>query len=74
MFLILKTKDWKEEDYIKGNIVPFGWSEDINRAIAKNEEVVAKVQTEMQRDFLLEKLNNKYVKHLREKKYGIIKN
>lgn len=27
MFLILKTTDWKEEDYIKGNIVPVGWCE-----------------------------------------------
>ncbi len=65
MFLILKTTDWKEEDYIKGNIIPFGWCEDNNRAIPSREEIVAKVQTEAQRDFLLEKLNNKYVKHLR---------
>ena len=28
MFLILKTTDWKEDDYIKSNIIPFGWSED----------------------------------------------
>ena len=65
MFLILKTTDWKEEDYIKGNLVPVGWCEDNNRAIPKKEKVVARVQTEEQRNFLLEKLNNKYVKHLR---------
>ena len=65
MFLILKTTDWKEENYIKSNIIPFGWSEDDNRQISNNEKIVAKVQTEAQRDFLLEKLNNKYVKHLR---------
>lgn len=63
--LILKTTDWKEEDYIKSHIVPFGWCEDNNRAIQNNEKVVAKVQTEDQRNFLLKKLNNKYVKHLR---------
>lgn len=67
MFLILKTTDWKEEDYIKGNIIPFGWHEDNNIALSKNEKVVAKVQTEEQRNFMLEKLNNKYVKHLRSK-------
>lgn len=67
MFLILKTIDWKEEDYIKHSIVPFGWCEDNNRAIPSNEEVFAKVQTEEQRNFLLEKLNNKYTKHLRGK-------
>ena len=33
MFLILKTADWKEEDFVKNNIVPFGWCEDNNRAI-----------------------------------------
>ena len=65
MFLILKTSDWKEDDYVKSNIVPFGWVEDNNRAIPNNEEIVAKVQTEEQRNFLLEKLNNKYVGHLR---------
>lgn len=65
MFLILKTTDWKKEDYVKNNIIPFGWIEDNNRAIPSNEEIVAKVQTEEQRDFLLEKLNNKSVKHLR---------
>ena len=65
MFLILKTIDWKEEDYVKSNIVPFGWVEDNNRAIPSNEKVVAKVQTEEQRNFLLEKLNNKYVRRLR---------
>ncbi len=65
MFLILKTIDWKEEDYINGNIAPFGWCEDNNRAIPNREEIVAKVYTEEQRDFLLERLNNKYVKHLR---------
>lgn len=65
MFLILKTIDWKEEDYVKNNIIPFGWIKDNNRAIPSNEEIVAKVQTEEQRDFLLEKLNNKYVRHLR---------
>ena len=68
MFLILKTTDWKEENYIKsGGIVPFGWCEDNNRAIPNNEKIVAEVQTEEQRDFLLEKLNNKYVNHLRSK-------
>lgn len=67
MFLILKTIDWKDEDYIKGNIIPFGWCEDNNRAISNNKKIVAKVQTEEQRNFLLEKLNNKYVKHLRRK-------
>lgn len=65
MFLILKTIDWKEEDYIKNNIVPFGWCEDNNRALPNNEKIVAEVQTKEQRNFLLEKLNNKYVKHLR---------
>lgn len=67
MYLILKTTDWKEENYIKSGIVPFGWCEDNNRAIPSNEEVFTKVQTEEQRNFLLEKLNNKYVKHLRGK-------
>lgn len=67
MFLILKTIDWKEEDYVKNDIVPFGWVEDNNRGIPSNEEVFAKVQTEEQRNFLLEKLNNKYTKHLRGK-------
>ena len=70
MFLILKTIDWKEEDYVKNSIVPFGWVEDNNRAIPSNEEVFTKVQTEEQRDFLLEKLNNKYTKHLRSN-YGM---
>lgn len=65
MFLILKNIDWKEEDYINNNIIPFGWIEDDNRAIPRKEEIVAKVQTEEQRDFLLEKLNNKYARHLR---------
>lgn len=46
MFLILKTIDWKEEDYIKNSIILFGWIEDNNRA--SNEEIVAKVQTEEQ--------------------------
>lgn len=70
MFLILKTIDWKEEDYVKNSIVPFGWVEDNNRAIPSNEEVFTKVQTEEQRNFLLEKLNNKYTKHLRSN-YGM---
>lgn len=65
MFLILKTIDWKEEDYVNNSIIPFGWIEDNNRAIPNNEEIITKVQTEEQRDFLLKKLNNKYVKHLR---------
>lgn len=65
MFLILKTTDWKEEDYIKNNIIPYGWHEDNNRAYPSNIEIVAKVKTKEQRDFLLEKLNNKNVKHLR---------
>ena len=63
-YLILKTTDWKEEDYINHNIVPFGWCEDNNRALPNNEEIIAKVQTEEQMNFLLEKLNNKYVCHL----------
>ena len=67
MFLVLKSTDWKEEDYIKYNILPFGWAEDNNRAIPSNEEIFAKVQTEEQRNFLLEKLNNKYTLHLRGK-------
>lgn len=45
MFLILKSTDWKEEDYINYNIIPFGWIEDNNRAIPRKEEIVAKVQT-----------------------------
>ena len=65
MFLILKDTDWKEEDYVKNSIVPFGWVEDNNRAIPSKDEIVAKVQTEEQRNFLLEKLNNKYIRHLR---------
>ena len=65
MFLVLKSTDWKEEDYIKHNILPFGWTEDNNRAIPSNEEIFAKVQAEEQRNFLLEKLNNKYTLHLR---------
>lgn len=65
MYLILKTVDWEEEDFIKHSIVPFGWVEDNNRAISNNKKIVTKVQTEEQRNFLLEKLNNKYVKHLR---------
>lgn len=65
MFLILKDTKWKE-DYIKHNIASFGWVEDNNRAIPNNE-VFAKVQTEEQRNFLLEKLNNKYTMHLRGK-------
>lgn len=69
MFLILKTIDWKEEDYVKNNIVPFGWVEDNNRALPNNEKIVAKVQTEEQRNFLLEKLNNKYVKRLSIRNY-----
>lgn len=67
MFLILKDTDWKEEDYIKHSIVPFGWMEDNNRAILSKDEIFAKVQTEEQRNFLLEKLNDKYTKHLRGK-------
>lgn len=69
MFLILKMTDWNEEDYIKSNIIPFGWSEDNNRQISNNKKIVAKVQTEVQRDFLLEKLNNKYVKRLSIRNY-----
>lgn len=69
MFLILKMTDWKEENYIKSNIIPFGWCEDNNRQISNNKKIVTKVQTEAQRDFLLEKLNNKYLKRLREIKY-----
>ena len=64
MFLILKDTKWKEEDYIKHNIVPFGWMEDDNRIIPSSDEIFAKVQTESQRNFLLEKLNNKYIRHL----------
>ena len=65
MFLILKDTEWKEEDYIKHSILPFGWTEDNNRAIPSNEGIFAKVQAEKQRNFLLEKLNNKYIRHLR---------
>ena len=68
MFLILKNTDWKEEDYVNNNIVPFGWIEDNNRAIPRKEEIVAKVQTKEQRDFLLKKLINKYVRYLRSNK------
>lgn len=64
MFLILKDTEWKE-DYINHNILPFGWTEDNGRAIPSNEGIFAKVQTEEQRNFLLEKLNNKYIRHLR---------
>ena len=64
MFLILRTRDWKEDDYVKHNIIPFGWCED-GRSISCNKEIVAIVQTKEQRDFLLEKLNDKYVRHLR---------
>ncbi len=71
MFLILKTTDWKEEDYINSNIIPFGWCEDDNRLISNNKKIVAKVQTEEQRNFLLEKLNNKYVRYLRGVNYDI---
>ena len=67
MFLILKDTDWKEEDYINHNKVPFGWMEDDNRIIPSRDEIFAKVQTEKQRNFLFEKLNNKYVRHLRGK-------
>ena len=67
MFLILKDTEWKEEDYINHNIVPFGWMEDDNRIIPSRDEIIAKVQTEKQRNFLLEKLNNKYIRHLRGK-------
>ena len=69
MFLILKNNDWKEEDYIKGNIVPFGWMENNDRMIPRNEEIVAKVDTKEQRNFLLKKLNDKYVSHLRRRNY-----
>ena len=65
MFLILKDTEWKEEYYIKHSIVPFGWMEDNNRLIPSSDEIFAKVQTEEQRNFLLEKLNNKYVRQLR---------
>ena len=41
--------------------------EDNNRVILSKDEIFAKVQTEEQRNFLLEKLNNKYVRHLRSK-------
>ena len=64
MFLILKDTNWKEEDYINHNIVPFGWMGDNNRLIPSSDEIFAKVQTESQRNFLLEKLNNKYIRHL----------
>lgn len=67
MFLILKDTDWKEEDYINHNLIPFGWCEDNNRAIPSNVEIFARVQTEKQRNFLFEKLNNKYTLHLRGK-------
>lgn len=67
-FLILKATDWKEEDFINNNIVPFGWAENDNRLIPNNVEVFAEVQTEEQRNFLLKKLNNKYIRHLWSKK------
>lgn len=38
MFLILKMTDWKEENYIKSNIIPFGWCEDNNRQISNNKK------------------------------------
>jgi hypothetical protein len=69
MFLILKNNDWKEEDYVKNSIIPFGWIEDNNRAFPRNEEIVAKVETKDQRNFLLKKLNDKYVSHLRRRNY-----
>ena len=56
-----------EHPFTKHNIVPFGWCEDNNRAIPSNEGIFTKVQTEEQRNFLLEKLNNKYTLHLRGK-------
>lgn len=65
MFLILKDTDWKEEDYVNHNTVPFGWCEDNLRALPDNVEVFANVKTEQQRNFLLEKLNNKYTRHIR---------
>lgn len=68
MFLILKTTDWKEENYINNNIVPFGWCEDNNRAIPNNYKIVAEVQTEEQRNWLLEKLNNKYTRYLNSRR------
>lgn len=43
MFLILKSTDWKEEDYVKNNIIPFGWIEGEDRVLSDNEEIVAKV-------------------------------
>ena len=52
---------------LSSNIIPFGWCEDNNRALSSNKKVVAKVQTEEQRNFLLEKLNNKYIKSLRSR-------
>lgn len=67
MFLILKNTDWKEEDYVKHNIIPFGWREDKHLSLSGNEEIVAIVQTKEQRNFLLNKLNDKYVRHLRSK-------
>ena len=54
MFLILKTTDWKEENYIKSGIVPFGWCEGNNRAIPNTEKIVAKVQTEEQDRHIIE--------------------
>ena len=67
MFLILKDTEWKEEDYIHHSIVPFGWMEDDNRIIPSGDEIFAKVQTEQQRNFLLKKLNNKYIRHLKRR-------
>ena len=67
MFLILKNTAQTEEDFIKHNVIPFGWCEDNNRALPNNVEIFSKVQTESQRNFLLEKLNNKYIRHLRSK-------
>lgn len=61
--ILFYTSSQRQQE--KQGVKEIGWCEDNNRAIQNNEKVVAKVQTEDQRNFLLKKLNNKYVKHLR---------
>ena len=64
MFIILKSLDWKPEDYTNKSIVPFGWIEDNGRGMSREQEIVAKVHTKDQLSFLLKKLNNQYLKGL----------
>ena len=53
MFLILKTTDWKEGDYIKGNAIPFGWCEDNNRAIPKIKRLLQRFRQKNKEIFCL---------------------